>query len=203
MLSALSRRYVRPRLALIGDAAHAVHPLAGQGVNLGFGDVEALTAALGHAVASGTDLGDLSMLQVGCQRRLMSARNRREHAGMLQDPSMRVPGSSRGQHDTVPLHESPSAATLPCAISASEPILESCSSYARVHQASTDAHNCVQAEYEAPRQRANVAMMTALDGLKRVFEPQRGVFAGLRGAGLGIINSAPPIKEQILKYAMG
>jgi len=61
----------------------------------------------------------------------------------------------------------------------------------------------LQAEYEAPRQRANVAMMTALDGLKRIFEPQRGVLAGLRGAGLSIINSAPPIKEQILKYAMG
>ena len=52
-------------MALIGDAAHAVHPLAGQGVNLGFGDAEALTAALGQAVANGTDLGDLSMLQVG------------------------------------------------------------------------------------------------------------------------------------------
>ena len=45
--------------------------------------------------------------------------------------------------------------------------------------------------------------MAALDGLKRVFEPQRGVFAGLRGAGLSIINAAPPLKEQILKYAMG
>ena len=60
-----------------------------------------------------------------------------------------------------------------------------------------------QAEYEAPRQRANVAMMAVLDGLKRVFEPQRGLFAGLRGAGLSVINAAPPIKKQILRYAMG
>lgn len=60
-----ARRYVRPRLALVGDAAHAIHPLAGQGVNLGFGDVEALAAALAEAVARGTDLGDFNMLQVG------------------------------------------------------------------------------------------------------------------------------------------
>ena len=59
-------RYVRPRLALIGDAAHSVHPLAGQGVNLGFGDVEALVKALAHAVECGRDLGDASLLEVSC-----------------------------------------------------------------------------------------------------------------------------------------
>ncbi|GLC55658.1 hypothetical protein PLESTB_001011700 [Pleodorina starrii] len=55
-------RYTLPRLALVGDAAHAVHPLAGQGVNLGFGDAAALAEALAAAVETGTDPGDARML---------------------------------------------------------------------------------------------------------------------------------------------
>ena len=58
-----AEQYVKPRLALIGDAAHAVHPLAGQGVNLGFLDAAALAAALDEALERRRDLGGMWTLR--------------------------------------------------------------------------------------------------------------------------------------------
>ncbi|MBI3778963.1 MAG: 2-octaprenyl-6-methoxyphenyl hydroxylase [Gammaproteobacteria bacterium] len=54
---------VRPRLALIGNAAHTVHPVAGQGFNLGLRDVAAMADILADAQRAGNDIGDLAVLR--------------------------------------------------------------------------------------------------------------------------------------------
>jgi 2-octaprenyl-6-methoxyphenol hydroxylase len=54
----LAERFVAPRVALVGDAAHGVHPIAGQGLNLGVRDVAALAEVLILARRRGLDVGD-------------------------------------------------------------------------------------------------------------------------------------------------
>ena len=54
---------VRPRLALIGNAAHTVHPVAGQGFNLGLRDVAVVADILADAQRSDIDIGDLAVLR--------------------------------------------------------------------------------------------------------------------------------------------
>ena len=73
-ISAISKRHcvalelkqtlesVRPRLVLVGNAAHTIHPVAAQGFNLGIRDVAALTEVLGDARDRGLDLGQYQML---------------------------------------------------------------------------------------------------------------------------------------------
>lgn len=62
-LSALwAERFAGTRLALVGDAAHGIHPIAGQGLNLGFRDVAALAETVIEAVAAGEDPGERTVL---------------------------------------------------------------------------------------------------------------------------------------------
>ena len=55
-------RITSDRLALVGDAAHGIHPIAGQGLNLGFRDVAALAEVLVEGARLGLDLGDAQLL---------------------------------------------------------------------------------------------------------------------------------------------
>ena len=59
----IARAFVRPRFALVGDAAHSVHPIAGQGLNLGYRDVAALAETLVEAHRLGLDIGTLTVLE--------------------------------------------------------------------------------------------------------------------------------------------
>ncbi len=59
----IARHFVGPRLALIGDAAHVIHPIAGQGLNLGLRDVAALAEIVAEQARLGLDIGAPDLLQ--------------------------------------------------------------------------------------------------------------------------------------------
>jgi 2-octaprenyl-6-methoxyphenol hydroxylase len=59
---AMARAFIAERLALLGDAAHVIHPIAGQGLNMGLKDVAALAEVIVDAVRLGLDPGSLAVL---------------------------------------------------------------------------------------------------------------------------------------------
>jgi len=59
----LARDFIAPRVALAGDAAHGIHPISGQGLNLGFKDVAALAETIVDADRLGLDIGSLNILE--------------------------------------------------------------------------------------------------------------------------------------------
>lgn len=59
----LVREYVRPRFALVGDAAHGIHPIAGQGLNMGFRDAAALAEIIVDTDRLGLDIGSFAALE--------------------------------------------------------------------------------------------------------------------------------------------
>ena len=64
-----AKRFAQGRVALVGDSAHTIHPLAGQGLNLGISDVTELTHLILKAQRYGNGLSDLNILQAYSKRR--------------------------------------------------------------------------------------------------------------------------------------
>lgn len=62
-------RYIGSRMALMADAAHGIHPIAGQGLNLGYRDVKEMATLLREAYAKGADLGAPELLETYQRRR--------------------------------------------------------------------------------------------------------------------------------------
>ncbi len=116
-----STRYVKPGVALLGDAAHVIHPLAGQGANLGIQDVEVLTQELQRALERGLSPGSMAVLE----------------------------------------------------------------------------------RYQRRRMGSNLLMMGAVEGFKRLFEDSSLPVRWLRNAGMRRLNTLSPVKNHIMRQAMG
>jgi 2-octaprenylphenol hydroxylase len=125
VLFPLHRQYaehtVASRIALVGDASHVIHPLAGQGVNLGFKDARELADVLLQARRQGRDIGSLAVLR----------------------------------------------------------------------------------RYERARKGDNMATMLAMDGFKHLFGSSALPLRWLRNTGLNLVDSATPVKNLIMRAAMG
>lgn len=113
--------YVQPGVALVADAAHTIHPLAGQGINLGLQDVAVLAQEILAAVEAGANPGSIEVLR----------------------------------------------------------------------------------RYQRQRKGENLAMMAAMDGFKRLFEQDALPLRWLRNAGMRSVGRIAPVKQLIMRQAMG
>jgi len=116
-----AKQYVKDRLVLIGDAAHTIHPLAGQGVNLGFADAATLAEVILDTHKAGKDFASYKSLR----------------------------------------------------------------------------------RYERWRKGDNLAMLSAMTGFKTLFSNNNTVLKSLRNTGLNLTNNIAPIKNTIIRHAMG
>lgn len=113
--------YVAPGVALIGDAAHTIHPLAGQGVNLGVLDAASLAQVINEAVCERRDFAGMSVLR----------------------------------------------------------------------------------KFERWRRGENTLMMHSMSGFKSLFSNDNSALSFIRNAGLNLVNGMPPVKNILMRRAMG
>ena len=117
----LAERYASDRVALVGDAAHGVHPIAGQGLNLGLRDVAALAEVLVDAARRGEDIGSPLVLE----------------------------------------------------------------------------------RYQAWRRPDATTLALGMDGVNRLFATDNPAVAGLRGAGIGVVDALPGLRRGFMRQAAG
>lgn len=100
-----AKQYIAPRLALVGDAIHTIHPLAGQGANLGLMDVASLARVIKRAKQQGRDPGSYAHLRQYERERRFANTGMLQAVGILaqnQQPflSLRILGMNMMEHST-------------------------------------------------------------------------------------------------------
>ncbi|KAJ2953217.1 hypothetical protein O0L34_g794 [Tuta absoluta] len=161
-----STRYVAHGVALVGDAAHRVHPLAGQGVNLGFGDVKDLTELLANALYSGLDTSHHSWLE-----KYESVRQRHNVPTQLAVDA---------------LHRLYTVDSPPLVLARSLGL--------QLTNALQPLKVPPHSQYESVPQRHNVPTQLAVDALHRLYTVDSPPLVLARSLGLQLTNALQPLK---------